>query len=135
MRCLGVAMVETPGSSPMKSETSEHPEEHRSFRLTRTTGNTDEQTRNTLKNAVEFSVVLQLAILVVSALILDGGLIFKRVVIASIAYWAFVAIIVVRRTRNPNEHDFAVVKWAFLPILGVVCVGWVIGMTILNATN
>ena len=81
----------------------------------------------TLQNAIWFSVIQQVPLLLLSGLILDGGMIFKRIAIASIAYWVMTLIILSRRWLNTSDSDILLVKWAFLPILLVVCVFWTVG--------
>jgi hypothetical protein len=86
------------------------------------------------RDAVRFSALQQIPLIVLSALILDGGLIFNRVIVASVATCLLTAVIATRRWRKPTDIDLLVVKWAFFPLLLVACAFWTIGISILRLT-
>lgn len=121
-------MTESPYEPPTAPRDETGVAKHRSFRLTSSASPVDEYVVvGTLQNAIWFSVIQQVPLLLLSGLILDGGMIFKRIAIASIAYWVMTLIILSRRWLNTSDSDILLVKWAFLPILLVVCVFWTVG--------
>ena len=89
--------------------------DRRSFRLTR------EATVNPtmlaeIRQAFVCGVFIQVASLAFSlTMILDMGELFRRVVIASIAYWCFVILFALRGAR-PTEIDLYVIKYGVWPL-------------------
>ena len=57
------------------------------------------------------SLVEQLLLGLLTSLMGDAYLIFFY---AAVAYWAGVAIIVIRRPMTPNKTDIMMLKWGFL---------------------
>ena len=105
---------------------------HRNFRLTFGSPTTNrERTFGSFRDAIRFSVIQQLPLLILSALLLDGGLVFKRVAIASIAFWILILIIMIRRGRNIPSPDIYLVKWGYLPMLLTTCILWFVLSAIL----
>lgn len=82
---------------------------HRSFRLTRTSVEDEEH-----RLGLEFPLVQQLVVLVMSSLILDGGVIFQVFSYAALAYWVCIAIILIRRRRQLTPVDRIVIRIGFL---------------------
>ncbi len=64
-------------------------------------------------------------------MILDTGLVFKRVAIASVAFWLLTLIIIVRRGRNIPDFDILLVKWGYLPLLLITCIFWMVASAIM----
>ncbi|REK09082.1 MAG: hypothetical protein DWQ37_19705 [Planctomycetota bacterium] len=61
------------------------------------------------------------AVLLLSALLLDGGLGFRQSLVAALSYLVVVLVVVARRPLAPTRHDLAVLRWSFIPIcIGVV---------------
>ena len=107
---------------------------HRSFRLTRGSGTPDDSVViGSFREAVRFTLLLQVPLLLITAMILDGGMIFRRLAKASVAYWIFVLIIRFRRGAEMPDSDTLLVKWGYLPTLLITCIMWRIGSTILTA--
>lgn len=120
-------MSENPYEPPAAQQQETAVSKHRSFRLTPSASSVSEDLAvGTLRNAIWFSLIQQMPLLLMSGLILDGGLIFRRVVIASIAFWAMTLVILSRRWANTSDSDILLVKWAFLPILLLVCIFWTV---------
>ena len=82
-------------------------------------------------DAIRFSVIQQLPLLMLSFMLLDGGLVFKRVAIASIAFSILILIIMIRRGRNIPNADINLVKWGYLPMLLTTCILWMVISAIL----
>ena len=117
---------QAPNTPPEESVTSKH----RSFRLTSSTPAANEDfVIGTLREAIWFALILQAPLLLMSGLLLDGGMLLRLVVIASVAFWAMTLIIVVRRGPNTPNSDILLVKWGYLPTLLVVCVFWIAGLS------
>ena len=117
---------QAPNTPPEESVTSKH----RSFRLTSSTPAANEDfVIGTLREAIWFALILQAPLLLMSGLLLDGGMLFRLVVIASVTFWAMTLIIVVRRGPNTPNSDILLVKWGYLPTLLVVCVFWIAGLS------
>lgn len=68
-------------------------------------------------------------------MVLDGGLIFKQVVIASVTFWILTLMIMIRRGSSISNSDVLLVKWGYLPILSVTCIVWLAASAILYATG
>jgi hypothetical protein len=67
------------------------------------------------KNGPSFKVsaCLQICILLLAALVLDGGDVLNFMLIAATAYWSAVAIIMIRRNGNATWIDQFLLKWGF----------------------
>ena len=125
-------MIDNPYQSPKAELTETAPAEHRSFRLTRSSESADDNVVvGTFGDAISFALVQQLPLLLLSALLLDGGLVFKRVAIASVAFWILTLIILIRRGRNMLDSDTLMIKWGYLPILLATCILWAIGSALI----
>jgi hypothetical protein len=74
-------------------------------------------------DGLKLALVEQVLLLGLSALLLDGGHLFRVCVIATLAYWAASVMIVVRRPVAPTSFDLAFIRYGslILPLL----VGWV----------
>ena len=59
-------------------------------------------------------------IFILAALILDGGLTFHMAVIAFVAYWSALGIIVARRPSSPTRIDILLVRYGFLLVFLIV---------------
>lgn len=66
-------------------------------------------------------------LLLLASLILDNGQIFKRVAIASVAYWIFTLMVLIRRSSNIHGSDVLLVKWGYLPTLFAT---WIIELAV-----
>ena len=125
-------MIDNPYQSPNANFTESAVTQHRSFRLTQNSPSSDASvTAGTFRDAIRFSLVQQVPLLLVSLLILDGGLIFKRVGIASVGFWILTLIIMIRRGRNMPDSDILLIKWAYLPLLLATSILWIVALAIL----
>lgn len=89
---------------------------HRSFRLTaRTDDARDESTAGSISDAIRFTLIQQLPVLIFMSMVLDGGTLFKGAAVALIVFWAGVAMVLLRRGTNFSESDVLLIKWGYLP--------------------
>lgn len=64
--------------------------------------------------ALKTSIILQLIVVVPSVLMLDGGLMGHIALVALLAYWLSVPMIVWRRRAVPTAGDLWFVRYGFL---------------------
>ena len=125
-------MIDNPYQPPNADPEGTAPNKHRSFRLTPSPESADDSVAlSTLRDAISFTLIQQLPILLLSALLLDGGWVFKRVAVASVAFWIITLIILMRRGRNMPKSDLLLIKWGYLPMLLTSCVLWAVGLSII----
>jgi hypothetical protein len=65
-------------------------------------------------------LILQSVLLVLSGLLLDGGLTAEINLIAWAAFWGGILVLLVRRPEMPTRFDLWVLRWGYLPLLVVV---------------
>jgi len=83
-----------------------------------------DQTIATYWPAIKFSLFQQVGICVFAALVLDGGRMFQRAMIAVLAYWLMALFIILRRPRSPTPGDLLVIRLGYpLIFLTVEVVG------------
>ena len=63
---------------------------------------------------VAFAMAQQAVLLLLTALLLDGGFMLRVCCVAAIAHWAAMVIIRIRRPVEPTTLDVGVVKFGFL---------------------
>ena len=125
-------MIDNPYQPPNADPEGTAPNKHRSFRLTPSPESADDSVAlSTLRDAISFTLIQQLPILLLSALLLDGGWVFKRVAVASVAFWIITLIILMRRGRNMPKSELLLIKWGYLPMLLTSCVLWAVGLSII----
>ena len=73
-----------------------------------------------LTSALKFGIALQLCLLVLTALVLDGGQLFRLCSVAATGYWLGVAMIVVRRKTTPTRLDLYFIRYGNLVLLVLV---------------
>jgi hypothetical protein len=100
---------------------------HRSFRLTAAESNdsANEPSRVIARrylHAITLAVAQQAVVLILAALILDGGHLLRVSVIAAIASWICTALVILRRPKQPTKLDLAIVKYGFWPAILLVLV-------------
>ena len=61
---------------------------------------------------ITFAVVIQGAFLVITSMLLDGGVMLQFMCLPAIAYWCTVAAIMVR--REATRCDRGLLRWGFL---------------------
>ena len=119
-----------PPISPSPEErTAPADDGHRSFRLTRNPERRDTP-QDTFGQAVLFALVQQMPILVLSAMILDGGLLYRQALIGAITYWILVIVCLYRRRHENRPTDLLFIKWGYLPLLLVTHFMWTIGTAV-----
>lgn len=59
------------------------------------------------------SIVLQVFILLLSAIVLDGGQLNQFMLLSAAAYWCIVAIIMIRRNGNATGLDRFLITWGY----------------------
>lgn len=124
--------MDNPYQAPNVDPTESATTKHRSFRLTAGTTSPDASvTVGTLRDAIVFTLFQQLPLLILTAMLLDGGLVFKRVAIASLAYWILILMIMIRCGRYMSDVDILLVKWGYLPLLLVTCILWMVALAIM----
>lgn len=105
---------------------------HKSFRLTRPSDECDDEPAvHSARDAIAFSLVLQFGVFIISSLILDGGWMAKKAIIASVAYWAWTLMVMLRRA-SPDRTATWVLKWSYLILLAAVHLLWLVGLAISN---
>jgi hypothetical protein len=71
---------------------------------------------------IRSALLQQSVVLILAALMLDGGLTFNMAVIAIVAYWLAVGVILARRPGSPTRADILLIRYGFLLVFGVVLV-------------
>ena len=105
----------------------------RSFKLTKAFLTPDASVPiGTFRDAIKFTLIQQLPLLLLTSIIMDGGMIFKRVMIASIAFWFFVVIIKIRRGPKIPDIDILIIKWGYIPIVLVTNIIWIMKSVIMS---
>jgi len=66
--------------------------------------------------AVRQSLGMQVALGVLAALTLDGGVMAYVLGVALLGFWISVALLMIRRPMQPTRFDLAFIRWGFLPI-------------------
>lgn len=78
------------------------------------------------ESAIKVSVVLQLFILFLSALVLDGGQLSQWMLVSATAYWIAFAVIMIRRNGNATVLDRFILAWGYP--LAIVLAGFIFGI-------
>ena len=71
----------------------------------------------TYHRALIQALALQVVLLILGAMVLDGGECLSAVVYSSIAYWAGLAFVVFRRPSTPTGGDLVFVRYGLIPIV------------------
>jgi len=66
------------------------------------------------RTAITSAVVQQVIVLVLAALILDGGDLLMFCLVACLAFWAGVVFIRVRRGQTPTKTDLILIRSSYL---------------------
>jgi hypothetical protein len=81
-------------------------------------------TKSIYRTAIVSSIIWQVTILILSALVLDGGRVFHICVVASTAFWPMTALITFRRPTSPTTIDLLAIRWGYpLMVLVVGSIG------------
>jgi hypothetical protein len=65
------------------------------------------------------TLVAQVIVGVLAALMLDGGTTARVVGVALLAFWLCVIVVIMRRPHEPTRFDLAIVHWGFWPVLAI----------------
>jgi hypothetical protein len=84
-------------------------------------------------SAVRRALLLQLGLLVLSALFLDFGETLRICCCWSLAFWVGATMVLVRRHSNPTRIDLVYVRWGLL-ILPFVAIPALVTVWLLNGT-
>ena len=117
-------MPDSPYQAP-NAMPKQHEPQHRSFRLTDEANSSTSLATETPRRAIASSIVQQVPLLLLTSLILDGGLIFNRFAIAAVAYWTIALIMLLRSQREMTATDLRLLKWGYLPLVLITCILWV----------
>jgi hypothetical protein len=82
------------------------------------------------EDAFKVSACLQMPILLLASIVLDGGEVLQWMMLAALTYWLGVFIIMIRRNGNATRLDALLIKWGYplaivlaAILLGVVPMG------------
>ena len=78
------------------------------------------KSRNLARAAVRDGLIVQGIVLLLAALSLDGGHLFRTCVIATIAYWIAAMVILIRRWKKLSSLDHLFLRFGVLLIAFVV---------------
>jgi len=67
-----------------------------------------------VRGSIVFSLTQQTFLLVLSAMLVDGGRAFQGSVYALVAYWIGFLIIMVRRRRSLTQADKLLIRWGYV---------------------
>jgi hypothetical protein len=70
--------------------------------------------------ALRMAIIQQLIFLVLGALMLDMRQARHVCMVATVAHWATILIVIYRRPRVPTKADLMVIRWGYVPIMLVV---------------
>lgn len=63
------------------------------------------------------SLMAQIVIGVLAALLLDGGVTAWIVGVAVLAFWLCAGLVILRRPYRPTKVDLVAIQWGFWPVL------------------
>jgi hypothetical protein len=109
-------------TNPFESPASEPAPVHQSFRLTRDPDAPEIPSVGSPREAFVFAMLQQAVLFLLAALLLDGGVVLRRVTIASIGFWCFVLLLLIRRRNSPTRVDIILVKYGIWPLLLITIV-------------
>ncbi len=104
--------------------TTEQPK-HRSFQLT---GSSDASKQpfvvGTISDAIRFSLFQQIFFLLLTSMMLDGGVLFRCAASATFAVWCIAALELARRDTTRREPTILLIKWGYLPVFLIAYNAW-----------
>jgi hypothetical protein len=65
------------------------------------------------------SLIAQVVVGILAALMLDGGIAARVVGVAILAYWLCAAVVIMRRPHEPTKIDLAILDYGFWVVLGL----------------
>jgi hypothetical protein len=75
------------------------------------------ETHRSLRSAIRDGLLLQAPLLLLSALMLDGGTMLRVALIALVAKWVVSLVIWHFRSGAPTRVDLLFVRWGYVPLL------------------
>ncbi len=94
---------------------------HRSFQLTPDSELAVSSSPGSLRKALAFAVVQVVPLLTVGALLLDRGVVFRHLIVATLGFWCFALLVCVRHQANPSRLNIYLVKYGFWGWFLLVC--------------
>ena len=73
--------------------------------------------RNRLTAALTFGIVLQLALLVLTSMMLDDGTVLDYFCLATAGYWSGIAVVILGRRKEPTRSDLLFIRFGLLGLL------------------
>jgi hypothetical protein len=73
--------------------------------------------RESLTSSLKTGVIIQVFLFILTALMLDGGQLFRQFLLAMVGYWIGVAFIFVRRESTPKKTDHFFLRYGSLVLL------------------
>ena len=68
------------------------------------------------------AVAVQIFLLLLGSLALDGGQLAQWVIYSIVIYWVMALLVIARRSSSPTKDDLIAIRYGFIFILvGVVC--------------
>lgn len=74
------------------------------------------ETRTSLRSAIKDGGIISLVMLLLTSCNLDGGVLFRLCLTASLGYWAGVGMAVLRRRLSPTTTDLLFMRWGSLAL-------------------
>jgi hypothetical protein len=68
------------------------------------------------------TLIAQVIVGVLAALMLDGGTTARVVGVAVLAFWLCAVVVILRRPHEPTKFDLAIIHWGFWPVLVIAAV-------------
>jgi len=72
-----------------------------------------------LSSAILFGMVVQIVFLLLTALLLDGGVMFRMCLMTAVGYWIGVGVIAVRRGASPTKLDLLFARYGMVGLMVV----------------
>lgn len=79
-------------------------------------GTEEETSKLTLLPFLPAILIQQISVLVLAALLLDGGMSFHRSCLGVIGHWTCIAAILIGRRNCATRIDEFIMKWGFIPL-------------------
>lgn len=68
-------------------------------------------------SAIYDALLLQIVLGILSAMILDGGVMAQVCGIALVAFWGGVAVLIWRQPQSPSRVDIGLIRFGYLPLI------------------
>ncbi len=68
------------------------------------------------RKAIELAIAQQFLALFGTAFILDGGRMFRTAWFTTVAHWAVILAILLRRRVSPTRFDLGLIRYGFFPV-------------------